>query len=64
LYERVAELAAEKGLTICKIEKMAGIANGTIGRWRKQDARGKTIVKLAKALNVSTDYLLGMTDKR
>lgn len=65
LYERIAESCAKKGWSICKTEREAGIGNGIIGRLTK--GRGmniSTIVKIAKALDVSTDYLLGMTEEK
>lgn len=64
MYERVAELAKKKGLSISKIERLANLANGTIGQWKYRDARGRSIVKVAKVLEVSTDYLLGVTEEQ
>lgn len=64
MYERIAELAAKKGLSICKLEQIASVANGTIGKWRNgRGATVETIVKIAKALDVSVDYLLGITEE-
>lgn len=64
MYERVVELADKKGISICKLEQLAQIGNGTIGKWRNgKGAKIETIVKLAKALDVSVDYLLGITDE-
>lgn len=65
MYERIAKLAEEQGLSICKLEQMASVANGTIGKWRNgRGATVETIVKIAKTLNVSVDYLLGITDEQ
>ena len=65
MYKRVAELAAKRGLSICKLEQMANVANGTIGKWRNgRGATVETIVKLAKALDVSVDYLLGISGEQ
>lgn len=64
MYKRVAELAAKRGLSICKLEQIANVANGTIGKWRNgRGASAETIVKIAKVLGVSTDYLLGVTEE-
>lgn len=65
LYEKVVECCTKKGWTICKFERDAGIGNGVIGKLTK--GRGmnvSTIVKIAKTLNVSVDYLLGITDEQ
>ena len=64
MYERVIELAKKKGLSISKLERLADLANGTISQWKDGDARGRNIVKIAKILEVSTDYLLGMTEEQ
>lgn len=64
MYERIAKLVEEQGLSICKLEQMANVANGTIGKWRNgRGASAETIVKIAKVLGVSTDYLLGVTEE-
>ena len=65
MYERVVKIAAEKGLSIYKIEQMAGIGNGTIGKWKNgNNTTINTLVKLAKALDVSVDYLLGIEEEK
>ncbi len=65
MYERVLKIAAERGLSIYKIEQMAGIGNGTIGKWKNgKNTTINTLVKIAKALDVSVDYLLGITDEQ
>ena len=60
MYERVQKIAAEKGLSIYKLEQMAGIGNGTIGKWKNgNNTTINTLEKIAKALDVSIEYLLG-----
>ena len=60
MYERVLKIAAEKGLSIYKLEQMAGIGNGTIGKWKNSNnTTSKTLGKIAKALDVSVEELLG-----
>lgn len=54
LYEKVKALADTKGMTIAALEKQAGIANGTIGKWRDdRDVKMSTITEIAKVLGVS-----------
>lgn len=54
LYEKVKTLADSKGITIAALEKQAGIANGTIGKWRDdRDVKMSTITEIAKVLEVS-----------
>lgn len=64
LVERIKLLANEKKMTISELERKTDLGNGTISRW---DARTPGIDKLQKVadyFDVSTDYLLGRSDKR
>ena len=64
LYEKIAEQSEAKGWPICKVEREANIGNGIICHMKS--GRGitlSTFVKIAKALDVSTDYLLGIKSK-
>lgn len=58
LYEKVAKIAAEKELPIYKVEKLAGVANGTIGGWRESDPQVSTLKKVADVLEVSIEELI------
>lgn len=60
--ERIKELAKKRNLTIAEVERNAGISNGTIGKWDKQNPSKKTASKAAKFFGVSTDYILCLTD--
>lgn len=64
IKERVAELAAAQGLTIAELERKAGISNGTIGKWNRQKPSIEKLQKVADYFDVSTDYLLGRTEKK
>ncbi len=62
--ERLKELRLEKGLSIKQLAKEIGVSDVAIGRWEK-DLRVANIyelIKLAKFFDVTTDYLLGLTD--
>ena len=59
LYEKVKSLAEAKGISIAALEKKAGIANGTIGKWRDdRDVKVSTITEIAKVLGVSIADLI------
>lgn len=60
LYEKVKALAEAKGFSIASLEKAAGLANGTIGKWRKsgKGATLNSIKAIAKTLNISIEELL------
>lgn len=65
-YERYARVCAEKGLDPCaqKTAEMIGVARATISIWNTKNTapKGETVLAIADALHVSTDYLLGRTD--
>lgn len=62
---RVRELREKRGLTQLDLKKATGLSQATISRIESgefENLRGKTLVKLADSLRVTTDYLLGRTD--
>lgn len=60
IYDNVVELAAKKNMTIMRVEREAGLANGTIGKWktRTSDPQLKSIVAVADVLGVTVNRLL------
>ena len=58
MYERVKELCKDRGLTIQTLERMAGLANGTIGKWKIKSPKSESVKAVARVLSVTTDYLL------
>lgn len=60
MYEKVKALATQKGMSIAKLEKAAGLGNGTIGKWRTSEAgiRLASVRSIAKVLGVSIEELL------
>ena len=57
LLERVQKLLEEKGITIKQAERESGLSNATIRKWATQNPSLDSMVKLAKYLHVSVDYL-------
>lgn len=62
--EIVKDLAEQRKMTIAEVERAAGISNGTIGKWDKQNPSIEPLQKLANFFDVSTDYLLGRSTDR
>jgi sucrose phosphorylase len=60
VLEKVKKLADEKGISIAALEKQAGLANGTIGKWRDSDkgVRVSSLAAIAKILDVPMEKLL------
>lgn len=58
LYDKVKEIADERKMTICALEKEAGVGNGVIGKWRKSVGNIETVKKVAAVLEVPIDELV------
>lgn len=63
--DRLIQLMAVRGLTAKELENSAGLATSSVSQWKK--GKGKpsleNIIKLSKYFGVSSDYLLGLTDR-
>ncbi|MGM0973365.1 MAG: helix-turn-helix domain-containing protein [Bacillota bacterium] len=62
--ERVKELCKKRGISIKRLEEELNIPNNTIYQWKRISPSLDKIEKLADYFDVSTDYLLGRTDKK
>lgn len=64
LAERIKYLRVSNNLTILQLSKQTGISKSAINRWENDqaDIKGENLKILAKFFNVSTDFLLGVTD--
>lgn len=60
VYENVKKLCDEKHITVMALEKAAGIANGTVGKWKWRNAKplAETLLKVATALGTTVDELM------
>ena len=65
-YERLTQLRAEQGLTRADLAKKTGIALASLGFYERgeREPGAENIEKMCRALNVSADYLLGLTDTK
>ena len=64
--QRLKELIEEKGISQSTLSKMSGVSTSNITRYLKGEYKAKQdyIYLLAKALNVSPVYLMGLSDDR
>lgn len=62
VYDRVQTLCRNKGIAISELEKYLNLSNGAIGKWRKSYPSAEKVAAVAAYFDVSTDYLLGLTD--
>lgn len=63
IYENVKELAEQNNLSIRKVEAMAGLKNGTIGKWRNVSPMVDNLQKVADVFGVTVSRLLYGKDK-
>lgn len=62
--KRIEILCEEKEMTVTSLETSIGIAQGSIRKWDKINPSIDKILKIAGYFNVSSDYLLGLSDSR
>jgi transcriptional regulator with XRE-family HTH domain len=65
LGERILLRRRKLNLTQIQLGKAVGISGNTIARIERgllQDLKGQVVVRLARELGSSTDYLFGLTD--
>ena len=62
--ERLKELRNEKNLSQMGLANTTGISQSAIAKWElsKTEPTASAIILLAKFFEVTTDYLLGVTD--
>ena len=57
LYDKVKKIADKQDKPISRVEKEAGIANGTISGWKTSKPMADTLVKVAKVLDTPIEEL-------
>lgn len=55
--EKIKNMAKEKGMTIHRLEMDAGLKNGTVRKWYKQQPNIKTLFRVAEVLGVEYNEL-------
>lgn len=56
--DRIKELAKKRGWSLQKVAEKAGIGINSIYRWNSKTPSTQSLTKVAKVLDVSSDYLL------
>ena len=59
IYDKVKALADARGLSIAEVERTAGVANGTVGKWRNGQPMLETLCKIAGALDTDITVFVG-----
>lgn len=74
IVKKILEIKNKQGINDRQLELKAGLQPASIQAWKKgkKNSKGElveinpsidSIIKIAKTLNTSTDYLLGLTDE-
>lgn len=66
LYENLMMLMKEKGVSRTELSEKTGIANSRFSELKsgiKKGLKSDEIIKIAQALNISADELLGISDE-
>ncbi|MDV2912248.1 helix-turn-helix transcriptional regulator [Pediococcus acidilactici] len=61
--ERIKKISKERGWSLQKVAKKAGIGINSIYRWNTKTPSTASLQAVADVLDVSVDYLLGKDDK-
>lgn len=62
--ERIKLLAKQRGITLKELASKVGIGENSLYRWDKTSPQSDKLQKVADYFDVSTDYLLGRTEKK
>lgn len=63
VYERVKQLAARRKISIAQLERDLDLSNGSLSKWATAKPNSEPLEKVAGYFDVSTDYLLGRTER-
>lgn len=63
-FDRVKKLCEEQKMSIVQLEEKVGFGRNSIYSWKKNRPSSDKLEKVADYFDVSTDYLLGRTDKK
>jgi transcriptional regulator with XRE-family HTH domain len=64
LYETIKELAKKRGMSISSLEASAGIARGTIAKWKVSSPTISSLEKVANVLELEVSTLIQRSKKK
>ena len=66
MYQRLRDLREDKDKTQEEIAKLLEVYTTTYQRWERGESEipCHIVIKLSKYYNTTTDYLLGLTDRK
>ena len=63
-FKRVEQIAKDKGWTLREVESKAGISPKSLYNWKRSSPKLENVEKVANALNVPVDALLGNNERK
>lgn len=64
MFDTIKELCARRGISINDLEEALGYSKNTLYRLKKQNPGADKLEAIADYFGVTTDYLLGRTDRK
>lgn len=58
IFNKILEIATQKGISISKLERLSGLSKGAISKWKTASPTLENVRAVAKVLNCSVDDLL------
>lgn len=58
IFDRISQLASERGISIAYLEKTLGLGNATIRGWKESSPSVDKLKKVADYFGVSIEYFL------
>lgn len=58
LFNRIKQLCEEKGISVYRLEKEAGLSKGAISKWGDSDPAATKLCAVAKILGTTSERLL------
>lgn len=63
-FDRLKKLCDEQGISVNILEERIGIGKNSLYSWKNNIPKGSNLIKVADYFDVSTDYLLGRTERK
>lgn len=63
-FDRVKKLCEEQKISVVQLEERLDFSRNSLYSWKKNKPSSEKLEKVADYFDVSTDYLLGRTDKK
>lgn len=62
MVSKIEKLCKKENITFAELERRIGLTRGSIARFDKNCPSSEKITKVAQYFNITTDYLLGLSD--